>query len=435
MSDNTSGSSSRRDFLKTGTVAAIGGSLVGQMAFNSSVHAAGTDKLLRVGLVGCGGRGTGAANQALSADPKTELVAMADVFADQLDKSYNILKKQPVGDRVTVDDDHKFVGFDAFQRLIDSGVDVVLLTTSPHFRPQHLKAVVEAGKHCFVEKPVAVDAPGVRSILQTCKLAEEKGLAIVSGLCYRYEPSKMATFEQVHGGLIGETISVQCTYNTSELWHRTPPADVQWSEMETQMRNWLYYTWLSGDHITEQHIHSLDKMAWAMRDAAPVKVTATGGRQVRTDAKWGNIYDHFSTVYEYENGVKGFANCRQQNGCSRDVSDHVFGTKGRAEIMKHRIYDRQGKTIWRFRDKNTNMYQAEHDAFFASIRSGNPINNGKYMSQSTMMAISARMSAYTGKTITWEQAMNSKLDLTPPHYEWKDLPVTPVATPGVTEFV
>ena len=263
----------------------------------------------------------------------------------------------------------------------------------------------------------------------------EKGLSIVSGLCYRYQPAKRATMEQVHNGLIGDIISVQVTYNTSELWHRTPPAGVQWSEMETQMRNWLYYTWLSGDHNTEQHVHSLDKLGWAMGDAAPVKVTATGGRQVRTDAKWGNIFDHFSAVYEFENGVKGFASCRQQNGCSRDVSDYVFGTKGRAEIMKHRIYDRQGETIWRFRDKDTNMYQAEHDAFFASIRSGNPINNGQYMSQSTMLAIAARMSAYTGKTLTWEQAMNSKLDLTPPHYEWKDLPVAPVATPGVTEFV
>jgi len=424
----SSDQSSRREFLKKGTAAVVAGSLASPLLVPQNVYAAGSD-ILKVGLIGCGGRGTGAAAQALNADPNTRLTAMGDTFADRLQRSLENLKKQSIADRVTVDPDHQFVGFDAYQKVIDSGVDVVLLAAPPHFRPAHLKAAVAAGKHVFAEKPVAVDAPGVRSILETVEAARKKKLSIVSGLCWRYHYGMRETFNRIHEGGIGDIVAIQATYNTQGLWNH--PRQPEWSDMEWQVRNWLYFTWLSGDFNTEQHVHSLDKVAWAMQDETPVKCTGIGGRQVRTSPEYGHIYDHFSVVYEYANGVKAFASCRQQDGCTVDVSDHVMGTKGTCDVFKHVI---EGENPWRFKGKKNNMYQTEHDELFAAIRSGQPINNGEYMTKSTMMAIMGRMSAYTGKTITWEQAINSQEDLTPPAYEWTSLPVPPVAMPGVTPF-
>ena len=434
----TPASTTRRDFIKTGSAAVAASTLSGSVfagtspatALQSSVFAAGSD-VIRVGLVGCGGRGTGAAAQALAADKNAKLVAMGDTFYDHLDKSYKNLKKNQVADQVEVDADHKFIGFDAYQKVIDC-VDVVLLTTPPHFRPMQLRAAIEAGKHVFAEKPVAVDATGVRSVMETCKLAKEKNLSIVSGLCWRYHEGMRKTFDQIHEGAVGDVMAIQCSYNTRGLWmfKREP----EWSDMEWQMRNWLYFTWLSGDFNTEQHVHSLDKMAWTMNDQTPISCSGTGGRQTRTGKEYGHIYDHFAIVYEDPNGVKGFSRCRQQDGCAVDVSDHVFGTKGRVDVFKHRIYDPKGEKTWQFRGKSKNMYQVEHDEFFESIRSGNPLNNGDYMTKSTMLAIMGRMAAYTGKSITWDEAMNSKEDLTPASYEWGPLPVPPVAMPGITEF-
>lgn len=426
---NETGQKSRRQFLKTGTAAVVGGALTAGLSTN--VYAAGSDTL-RIGLIGCGGRGSGAAAQALKADPNTQLVAMGDAFPDHLDSSLSGLKGSDVGDRVLVDDDHKFVGFDAYQKVIDS-VDVVLLTTPPHFRPMQFRAAVEAGKHCFVEKPVAVDAGGIKSVLETTKLATEKGVSVVSGLCWRYHYGMRETFDHIHDGSIGDIMALQCSYNTRGLWKKQRQSN--WSDMEWQMRNWLYFTWLSGDFITEQHVHSLDKIAWALHDKTPIKCSGTGGRQTRTSGDYGHVYDHFAIVYEYDNGVKAFSRCRQQDGCAVDVSDHVFGTKGRADVFKHATYDITGETLWRFRGKKNNMYQTEHDEFFASIRSGKPINNGEYMSKSTMLAIMGRTAAYTGKTITWEEAMNSTEDLTPPKYDWITMEVPPVAMPGITPFV
>lgn len=422
---------SRREFLKSGTTGIVAGSLAINLGLTSGAYASGSDTL-RVGLVGCGGRGSGAAVQALSADPNTRLVAMGDAFADRLENSLSSIKNNPVGERIEVDADHRFVGFDAYKHVIDSS-DVVLLATPPHFRPQQLRAAVEAGKHCFVEKPVAVDAPGVRSVLETCQLAAKKNLSIVSGLCWRYHRGMRATFEQLHEGAIGDIVAMQCSYNTRGLWKH--PRKPEWSDMEWQLRNWLYFTWLSGDFINEQHIHSLDKMAWAMHDEYPVKASGTGGRQTRTSPDYGHVYDHFAVVYEYANGVKAFSRCRQQDGCDVDVSDHIMGTNGRIDVMAHRTYDRQGQLNWRYRGPSSNMYQVEHDEFFASIRAGKPINNGDYMTKSTLMAIMGRMAAYTGKTISWEQALDSKEDLTPPSYEWGPLETPSVAMPGITPFV
>ena len=434
MTENTTPANAgtdRRQFLKAGTAVTLG-TMAAQLGVAQRAYAA-ENNTLKVGLIGCGGRGTGAAAQALTADANTELVAMGDAFADRLDSSLRNLKNNPVGPRVKVDEEHKFVGFDAYKHVLDT-CDVVLLTTPPHFRPAHLKAAVLAGKHVFVEKPVAVDAQGVKSILETCELAKKKTLSIVSGLCWRYHHGMQATFDQIHDGAIGDLVTMQCSYNTRGLWKH--PRQDGWSDMEYQLRNWLYYTWLSGDFIAEQHVHSLDKMAWAMQDEYPISCSGTGGRQTRTDEIYGNIFDHFAIVYEYANGVKAFSRCRQQDGCAVDVSDHIYGTKGRADVFAHAMLDHKGNTTWKHRkQRGDNMYQNEHDEFFASIRGGNPINNGNYMAKSTMMAVMGRMAAYTGKEITWEQAMNSKLDLTPKKYEWGDLPTPPVAMPGITPFV
>jgi len=392
----------------------------------------GADTTLKVGLIGCGGRGTGAAANALRADPNVKLVAMGDAFGNMLDNSLNSLKGQAdIADKIDVPAERRFTGFDAYKQVIDE-VDVVLLATSPHFRPLHTEYAVEKGKHLFIEKPVATDVPGLRRIQAACAKGREKGLSLVSGLCYRYENKKLETFMRLHDGAIGDITALQCTYNTGSLWHRGRKPE--WSEMEYQMRNWLYFTWLSGDHIAEQHIHSLDKLLWAMGDAAPEKVTASGGRIVRTDEQYGDVYDHFNSVFEWKGGIRGFSSCRQMAGTSFDVSDFAYGTKGVAALQQHRIENAEGR--WRYRsDEPDDMYQNEHNAMFAAIRAGEPVQNDDYMIKSTMMAIMARMSAYTGQTITWEQAWASADDLAPAQYAWADeVPEVRVKRPGIDKF-
>lgn len=420
---------SRRDFIRTSGAAAF--AATAGLSIAKGAYANESD-VLRVGLIGCGGRGTGAARQALLADPNTRLVAMGDAFADQIEGSLNKLKDSELKDRVQVDPDHMFSGFDNYKGVIDA-CDVVVMAAPPAFRPAQLKAAVEAGKHVFCEKPVAVDAPGIHSVLETCRLAKEKNLSVVSGLCYRYQFAKQATMQRIHDGALGEILNMQTTYNTGGLWHKGDKPE--WSRMEYQMRNWLYFDWLSGDHINEQHIHSLDKIGWAMGDVYPVRVTSSGGRAVRIDPKYGNIYDHFNSVYEWENGVKCFSSCRQWESTSTDVSDYVIGTKGVASIQDHTIAGRDGSS-WAYEGEGPDdMYQNEHDALFAAIRKGEPINNGEYMCNSTLMAIMGRMSAYTGKTLTRDQVLNSTLDLMPAKLAWGDHEVNPIARPGITEFV
>ena len=418
---------SRREFL---AAAAAGAVVLGSTPF---VHAAGSDTL-KVGLIGCGGRGTGAAGQALHADPNVKLTAMGDLFDDHLQSSLNNLRNDSeIGAKVDVKPDHCFVGWDAYKQVLATDVDVVILTTPPHFRPLHIKAAVEARKHIFCEKPVAVDAPGVQSVVESCREAKKNGKAVVSGLCWRYHHAKREVMQRVHDGAVGDIVALHCAYNTGELWSH--PRQKGWSDMEWQLRNWLYFTWLSGDCNVEQHIHSLDKMMWAMKDTPPKQCVGTGGRQKRVDPAFGNIFDHHAVCYEWANGVKLFAYCRQQDGCAKDVSDFVLGTKGTAEIMKHKIV---GENPWAYKaasnDKD-DMYQNEHDELFASIRKNEPINNGDYMTQSTLLAIMGRMATYTGQVITWEMALNSKEDLTPPKYEFGDIATPPVAVPGVTKFV
>jgi predicted dehydrogenase len=386
-----------------------------------------------VGLIGAGSRGTGAAEQALNAEDNVKLVAIGDMFEDRLKSSLQNLKKSPVGAKVDVKPENCYTGFDAYKKVIASGVDVVLLTSPPGFRPMHLKAAVEAGKHIFCEKPMAVDAPGIRSVIETVKKSKEKNLALVAGFCWRYHKGKRETFKRIHNGDIGDIVTLQCTYNANGLWHRT--REKGWDDMTYQLRNWLYYTWLSGDHIVEQACHSIDKMAWAMKDTPPVKAHGTGGRQSRIDPEFGHIFDHHSVVYEWANGVKMFHMCRQQNGTKVDVTDFAFGTKGIADIMGHKI---NGANKWRHvakrGDRQEDMYQNEHDELFRSIRSGKPINDGEWMAQSSMMAIMGRMATYTGEVITWKMAMESQEDTMPAKLDFGPLPTPEVARPGITKF-
>jgi len=430
--------SSRRDFLKTSSIA-LGGALAAPLAIGRSAHAAGDD-VLKVGLIGCGGRGTGAAVNALNGDPNTKLTALADVFPSQVEGCLERLKKSKQAERIAVDADHCFSGFDAYKQLIDSGVDVVVLAATPHFRPRHLKAAVDAGKHVFCEKPVAVDAPGVRSVMASSKEAEKKGLCLVSGLCWRYHFGVKETMKRVLDGAIGDVVAVQETYNTG-LVGRSQDRKPEWSEMEYQLRNWYFYSWLSGDHNVEQHIHSLDKASWVMGDKPPVRGWGLGGREVRTDPKFGDIFDHHAVVYEYESGARVYAYCRQQAGTWRSTEDYFFGTKGTCNILnKYRI---TGETEWKYDGPNCNMYDEEHKALFAAIRSGNPINNGQYMATSTMLAIFGRMVTYTGQAIDWDTAINSQETLSPASYSFDaDPPVMPmadgsypIAVPGVTKLV
>jgi len=427
---------SRRDFLKSTSTSAIGAAVGAAVASGLTVprlaHADGDGgDTLKVGLVGCGGRGAGAVNNALTADGNSRLVALAEIFDDRLQECRQRLAKY--GERYTVSDDMCFSGFDAYKDLLATDVDVVILATPPHFRPAHLRACVEAGKHIFTEKPMAVDAPGVRSVIDSSELARQKGLSLVSGFCYRYEAGVRETIRRIkEEGAIGDIVAIQADSLRGTLWYRGD--DPSWSEMERQIRNWYYYTWLSGDHDVEQHVHSIDKAAWLLDDRHPVRAVGMGGRQQRTEKKFGNIYDHHAVVFEFDDGVRVYGFCRQQDGCSgglQGTDEYVLGTKGQALLNKYRIF---GENKWRFREEVPNRYVVEHEVLFESIRTGKPVNDGSFMANSTMMAIMGRMCSYTGQTLTWDQCLNSNERLGPEKYEWGDVPEPVIAIPGLTDF-
>ncbi len=425
---------SRRDFVKkTGSAVLAGGLGINVLSARSSSHQMNTDTL-KVAVIGCGGRGTGAALQATRADNNVVLTMMVDIFQDVLDESYNALMKENPG-KIKVDESNRLVGFDAYKKVLESDVDVVILTTPPSFRPGHLRAAIEAGKHVFCEKPVAVDAPGIRHVIESAKMAKAKGLAVMSGFCWRHDDPKNATFDRLLDGAIGDIHTVYNTYNTGELWYRDRKPG--WSDFETTMRNWLYYNWLSGDHINEQAVHSLDMMSWAFGDVLPVSVTGTGGRQSRTAEKFGNVYDHFAIVYDYPDGKKGFHFSRQQKNCSRAYGLDINGDKGRCNIHVSNNHEIIGKKNWKWEGERNDMYQTEHNTLFASIRSGKPFNDGVRMAHSTMLAIWGRMAAYTGQTISWDEAINSNETLGPKleDYSWNlNWPMQEVAQPGITKF-
>jgi len=428
---------SRRAFLQTSSAAAAGGIAASYLSFPARAFAANGDTL-RVALIGCGGRGTGAANQALAADKNAVLTAVGDVFRRQVDTSLKSLRNvAEVADRVQVTPDKQFVGLDAFQKVIDSGVDVVLLGSPPGFRPQHLKAAIAAGKHVFCEKPMATDAPGVRSVLESAEQARQKKLSLVAGFCWRYDAACREFYRRIHDGALGEVRAVHATYLTGPV-KPMPPASSRpagMSDVEWQLHNWYNFTWLSGDGLVEQACHSVDKIAWAMNGLLPTKAVANGGRMVPNNE--GNIFDHIDVFYEYENGARTTMAQRQIANCHSDNSDYVLGSKGTGKGGWNAPIIRAGET-WRYRGPNpgSTMYQTEHDELFASIRKGEPMNDGVWMAHSTLMAIMGRMAAYTGQEITWDMALNSQEKLVPDALDWNmKLEVPPLARPGITRYL
>lgn len=428
--------SNRRDFLRSGAAGVSAAALAATFPARSGAYAAGDDTL-RVGLVGCGGRGSGAAQQALTADKYTRLVAMGDTFKSQIDSSLAALKgNTEIADRVAVEDSLKFVGLDAFQKVIDN-VDVVLLASPPGFRPVHLRAAVEANKHIFTEKPMATDAPGVRSVIETVAMAKQKNLAICAGFCWRYHNELRELFAKLHAGAIGNILAIYGTYLTGPV-KPMPPADTRpegISDLEWQVRNWYNFTWLSGDGLVEQAVHTVDWLAWAMQDQPPESCTAVGGRQI--PAHGGNIYDHIEVNYRWGNGTRGFLAQRQSTGCYNENALYVIGDNGTAEISPGGRVSIKGANAWRYKGPSNNMYQTEHDEFFLSIRDSKPINDGDRMWKSTLMAIMGRMAGYTGQQVSWEQALHSMQVLVPDVSQgWASAaPPQEMARPGVTPLV
>jgi predicted dehydrogenase len=415
----------RRDFIRTAAGTAIAGTVVASADRLTGAYAAGSDEI-RVGLIGCGGRGTGAAGNVLKAAPGVRIVAMADAFQDRLDQSRKALLKE-APDAANVADDHCFVGLDAYKQLLQTDVNYVILATPPGFRPIHIKAALEAGKNTFAEKPCAVDGAGVRACLSMVDEPTKRGLAMVAGTQYRHFEPYLQSMQRLHDGAIGTIVQARAYYNTNELWiHERQPS---WSDLENQIRNWLYYTWLSGDHIVEQFIHNIDAINWAYQ-AHPLKAIATGGRQVRTAPEYGQIYDHFAVSYEYPNGAFCTAMCRQQNGTQKRVTNEFTGTAGSAVVLP--TYSIAGKTSWKYErsDEPPDMYVQEHTDMIASIRSGKPLNELKQVAESSLTAIMGRMSAYSGKDVTWEEALNDPTALMPEHLEWGPMPTPAVPMPG-----
>jgi myo-inositol 2-dehydrogenase/D-chiro-inositol 1-dehydrogenase len=419
----------RRQFLKTAALAAAG--------FPALIRAQSVTNAIKVGLVGCGGRGTGAASQALAADDYAELSAVADIDQSQIDHCLETLGKiSKTAARVKVESARQYLGLDAYQKVIDSGVDVVLLTTPPGFRPHHLAACIDAGRHVFCEKPISTDAPGVRSVMATSQRAKEKNLSLVAGFCWRYSNMIQDTFAQMESGAIGKLVAYYATYYANPV-KPIPPASARpagMSDVEWQIRNWYNFVWLCGDSLVEQAVHSVDKVAWAMHDQAPVSCVGVGGRAVA--AEGGNIFDHFEVNYLYPNGVRAFVACRQITGCYNENSDYILGTDGVCTIGGPAGPRIDGKNNWRFTGQQYNMYQREHDLLFAAIRKHQPINDGQRMATSTLLAMMGRMAAYTGEQVTWEQALNSQEKLIPDTLDWHgSLEVKPRAIPGVTKLV
>jgi predicted dehydrogenase len=428
------GDTSRRGFLRAS--AAFGASAIVASAARQPVHAAGSD-VLRVGLIGCGPRGAGAAVNALNADPNARLTAMADLFPDMLQNSLAEIQKLKNG-QVAVADDHRFTGFEAYQELLATDVDVVLIALPTHFHPLVLEASVAAGKHVFCEKIHAVDALGVRTVLAAGEQARRKGLSVVSGLAWRYDTGVRETMHRVHDGAIGELVSIVETCNTGSLRSRARQSG--WSEMEYQIRDWFNFFWLSCDLPGLNLVHNLDKAAWALREEPPLRAWGMGGRETRVGRQYGDAWDHHAIVYEYASGLRLHAYCRQQDGCRTEISDLFHGTKGRCDLLNCRI---EGETSWRYEGPPRNRFDLEHVALFSSIRSGQPLNNSLYMARSSLLAIMATWACFSGDDITWEQAMNSPFHLAPDRYALDATPPTvpdpngnyPRAVPGVSKYV
>ncbi len=423
---------SRRDFVRASTAVGLAAMAGGMVA--RSAHAAGNEEL-KVGLIGCGGRGTGAVIDMLDAAPSARVHAIADAFGDRVSSAraqWGNVESKDLAKRCALPDERVFTGFDGYQKVLASGVDVVILATPPGFRPRHFAAAIDAGKHVFMEKPVAVDPEGVRIVLAASKKAAEKKLNVVTGTQRRHEKCYLEAVQRVRDGAIGKVVHASVFWNQGGLWMH--PRKPEWTDLEWQMRNWLYFTWLSGDHIVEQHVHNIDVGQWFM-DATPTRCVGLGGRQVRTSQDYGHAFDHFAIEFEFADGRSISSQCRQIDGCAGRVEEVIHGSDGIAILSSGRAEIR-GKNPWKFEGEQENPYVQEHRDLIAGITgSGAYINEGERIAHSTLMAIMGRMSAYTGKHVSWEQAMSSKLDTFPSRVELGPIPTPEVAVPGQTALV
>ena len=426
MTDKTLDPVTRRTFMQTTAAATAAFVLPG-------AHVAGSDAV-RVGVVGCGGRGTGAARDVIRSSAGVEIVSLGDLTPDRLGQCREQLSKLVADEpkykqAIKVTDEKCFTGFDAFEKVLASDVHYVILASPPGFRPAHLKAAVAAGKHIFTEKPVAVDSAGIRSVLETYEQARQKGLGIGVGTQRRHQAEYLATIKRLHDGAIGDITSGQVFWNQGGLWNRE--RHPSWSDVEWQIRNWLYFTWLSGDHIVEQHVHNIDVANWVL-NAHPVKAIGAGGRQWRTDPKYGHIYDHFAVDFEYPSGARVMSMCRQIDGTRGRIGEHFIGTKGSSDPAGKIL----GASAWAYEapEKPVSPYVQEHTDLVASIRSGKPYNELKQVAESTLTAILGREAAYTGQELTWDEVLNADQDLTPPQTTFGPLEVPPVPMPGKTKL-
>jgi len=422
---------SRRTFI--GAVAAVSAGAVLASCKKSYppvtfVDTAPDGPVLKAGLIGCGNRGTGAALNFLKAGPNLKIVALGDVLADHLDTCRKDLAKQA---QVQVADACCFVGFDAYKKVLEADVDVVLLATPPHFRPQHFDATVEAKKHCFMEKPCAVDAPGARSILATGQKAAAYNLTVVSGTLWRHDRPHRETYNRVANGAIGQILGARSRYNVGQLWYA--PKKKEWSDMEAMIRDWVNWRWLSGDHIVEQFVHNINTVLW-FTGMLPTKAIGAGARVQRVT---GDQYDHFNVQFTYPNGGILDCMCRQIDGCANDVSDYVVGTEGYTNC-KDTIFDLSGKVLWKYQEPGQepgvtkfNPYDQEHVDFVNAIRTGKPVNEAEHLAQSTLIGIMGRTAAYTGNEVKWEEMMDSAERLGPTEYAMGPVPIKAVVpVPG-----
>jgi myo-inositol 2-dehydrogenase / D-chiro-inositol 1-dehydrogenase len=400
----------RRAFVKA---AAAAGAMSSINAFSISTPTA-NDSEIKIAVVGCGGRGTGAAVQALNVRKGIKIVAVADAFGDKVTDAVEKMKRVH-GDRIDVPQERQFSGFDAYMKAIDSDCDIVILATPPHFRPIHLKYAVEKKKHIFMEKPVAVDGPGIRSVIESSAKAKSNNTILAVGLQRRHQFDYNESIAQCQNGGIGEFKYAQVWWNSGGVWTR--PRQAGQTEMDYQMRNWYYFNWLCGDHIVEQHIHNLDVINW-LKGSYPVKASGMGGRQVRTGIDNGEIYDHFSVAYEYADGSHMFSEARHIPNCDNPVNEIAYGTKGSLDFGKHTIKDTSGKSAWRFKGKKVSGHEHEWVDLINSYDDGKIYNEGEYGAYSTLTAILGRMAAYYGKSVSWDDALNSQLALVPTAYAW-----------------
>ena len=433
----------RRDFIRTTSTAIAGASALG-LTFSERSAFAAENNTLKIALIGCGGRGTVAASQALSTDGPVKLVAAADAFDDRLENSLKNLQ-QKHGDKVDVPQDRRFFGFDAYKQAI-ALADVVILATPPGFRPAHFEEAVRQGKHVFMEKPVATDAPGVRKVLAAAAESKTKNLKVCVGLQRHYWTPYIETVKRLHDGMIGDIVAARAYWNGSTPWiYRRADlekrAGRKLTEMEYQMRNWYYFTWICGDHILEQHIHNIDVINW-VKGGYPVRAQGQGGCEVRKGLDYGEIFDHHYVEFEYADGMRLSSQCRHIKNCWNSVSEHVVGTKGTANVGNFLIHA-SGGTDWAYREQSKDPYQVEHDALFDAIRNNKPLNDAENGAKSTMTAILGRMATYSGQMIEWDEALNSNVNLMPEKLAWDALPKSlpdanglyKIPVPGKTEVI